>query len=158
MEFLCSAIEILASFTEGVLILSTIIIASGPKYGKVKMRWLTFFCAVLTTGYLIVMNAWSAFSFITPIGGILFYIFFAGRWLSKGKLALRAASCILAFFVIQSVDYIVFIGMALLQGSPRELFDEFMHPDFLRVSYLFVDKGLDIVIYCQTGRMCPAGV
>lgn len=93
------------------------------------------------------MNAWSAFSFITPIGGILFYIFFAGRWLSKGKLALRAASCILAFFVIQSVDYIVFIGMALLQGSPRELFDEFMRPDFLRVSYLFVDKGLDIVIY-----------
>ena len=95
MELLCSAIEILASFTEGILILSTIITAAGPKYGKVKTYWLTFFCAVLTTGYLIVMNAWSGFSFITPIGGILFYIF---CW----KVALEGKACVANYFLRSS--------------------------------------------------------
>lgn len=147
MELLCSAIEILASFTEGILILSTIITAAGPKYGKVKTYWLTFFCAVLTTGYLIVMNAWSGFSFITPIGGILFYIFFAGKWLSKGKLALRTISCVLAFFVVQTIDYILIIGEALLYGNPQNFFYHCLQPGWPRIGYLFLDKGCDIVLF-----------
>lgn len=147
MEFLCSVVEILASFIEGVLTLSAVITASGPKYNKRRTWFFTLVCAAFSTVYLVMMNAWSAFSFITPIGGMAFSILVAGKWLSNGKFALRAASCILAFFVIQSVDYIVYIGMAILQGSPRELFYKFMFPGALRVYYLSVDKGLDLILY-----------
>ena len=147
MELLCSCTEILASFVESALILSTIIAASNPKYSSNKTAGITTLCAVLLTLYLMFMNGLSVFSFLTPIGTMLFSIFIVGKLISDGKVLLRATSCVLALFVIQSIDYILIIGLTLLQGSPRELFYDYLEPGVMRIIYLIVDKSSDITLY-----------
>ena len=89
MEMVCSVIEILASFTESVLILSTVIHASGPKLDKRRTRWSIILSAVLLSLYLYIMNTITAFSFLTPIGTILLATFVIGFLLSTGKARLR---------------------------------------------------------------------
>ena len=148
MELLCSCAEIIASFVESVLILSTIIAASSPKYPIKKSVLLTVLCATLSTLYLMFMNALSAFSFLTPIGTMLFSIFIVGKLISDGNILLRSTSCVLALFVIQSIDYILRIGLTLLHGSPRELFYGYLEPGLMRIIYLTVDKSSDIILYC----------
>lgn len=147
MELLCSCAEITASFVESVLILSTMIVASGSKYPTRKIVRFTAFFAALSTLYLMFMNSLSAFSFLTPIGTMLFSIFIVGKIVSDGKVLLRATSCVLALFVIQSIDYILIIGVTFPLGNPRELFYNFLEPGIIRIIYLVIDKVCDILLY-----------
>lgn len=147
MELLCSSIEVLASFVESVLILSTITAVSGSRFSRRRTFQITFLFAALSTCYLICMNEWSPFSFLTPIGTMLLSIFIEGKILSKGKTVLRSCSCILALFVIQSIDYILIIGMTLLHGNPRDLFYGYLKPGMIRVIYLTLDKICDVILY-----------
>ena len=147
MELLCSCAEILASFVESILILSTMIVASGSKYSTRKIVQFTAFFAALSTLYLMFMNSLSAFSFLTPIGTMLFSIFIVGKIVSDGKVLLRATSCVLALFVIQSIDYILIIGVTFPLGNPRELFYNFLEPGIIRIIYLVIDKVCDILLY-----------
>lgn len=93
------------------------------------------------------MNSLSAFSFFTPIGTMLFSIFIVGKLVSNGNVLLRATSCVLALFVIQSIDYILIIGVTFPLGNPRELFFDFLEPGLIRIIFLVVDKVCDILLY-----------
>lgn len=147
MDIACAIVEILASFIECLLIPGAMVAACGARYGKRKTLCLLLLTACIYTLYVAFMNSWKSFSFITPIGGMLLSIA-AGKFLSAGSVMMRSLSCILAMFVIQSVDYITFIGMGLLQGDPREIFYTSMLPGAARVCFLVVDKGCDIILFC----------
>lgn len=60
---------------------------------------------------------------------------------------LRATACVTVYFVIQSIDYILFIGMGLLHGTPNEMFSTFMSPGPLRSIYLLLNKATDIIVF-----------
>ncbi len=146
MDIACATAEILASFIECLLIPGAMVAACGPRYGRRKTLCLWLLTACIYTLYVAFMNSWRSFSFLTPIGGMLLSIA-AGKFLSAGSLKMRSLSCILAMFVIQSVDYLTFIGMGLLQGDPREIFYTSLLPGAARIGYLAVDKGCDIILF-----------
>jgi len=148
MDFLYGTVEILASFIECLLIPSTVIAACGTKHDKKKNLCILLTFAFIYTFYVALMNSWTSFSFITPIVGILMTIIVTGKALSNGSIIQRSVFCIIALFVIQSVDYIIYISIALLHGSPRDLFFASLEPGVSRICYLTLDKGCDIALFC----------
>mgnify|MGYP000187632221 CR=1 FL=1 len=84
------------------------------------------------------LNRIEMFSFITPILGMLIVLLIS-RFLSSGALLLRATACVTVYFVIQSIDYILFIGMGLLHGTPNEMFSTIYVSGSFK-EYLFIIK------------------
>ena len=127
--------EILASFAESLLIVGTVVNASGRRYSWKKSVWLIFLCAAVLTAYVACMDARPAYALLTQVGYMLLVILGAGGLLSTGKFVLRTASCVLALFVTRSIDYMLLIALTLFHGSPQAFFYLYLHPRASRVNY-----------------------
>lgn len=148
MERWYAAAEILASFAGSLLILSTVINASGPKYSWKKSAGFIFLSAVFITAYVTFMDARPAFAFLTPIGYLLLVIFGAGKLFSNGKFVLRTAACVLALFVTRAINCMLIIALTLFHGSPQEFFDLYLQPGGPRLYYLLLNNLYALLLYC----------
>ncbi len=146
MEIFYKLIEVAVTLIEDTIIISSVVAISGRRYA-IKKHVLGVWVSVVAMSLAVSgLNRIEMFSFITPIFGMLIVLLIS-RLLSSGSLLLRATACVTTFFVIQSIDYILFIGMGLLHGNPNETFATFMSPGTLRNLYLFLNKVTDIVVF-----------
>ncbi len=147
MNLLYMMIEVLASTTETLLILNTGIHVSEPIYSMKEKGKSVCLCTAIITTYITCINTWFPFSFLTPIGSIIFSAFAIKKVLSNGKWLPCFTVCVLAMFVIQSIDYILVTGYGLLLGNPRKAFYDILVPGKTRMAYLLVDKSCDALLY-----------
>ncbi len=140
--------EILASFAESLLIVGTVVNASGRRYSWKKSVWLIFLCAAVLTAYVACMDARPAYALLTQAGYMLLVILGAGGLLSTGKFVLRTASCVLALFVTRSIDYMLLIALTLFHGSPQAFFYLYLQPGASRVYYLLLNNLYALLVYC----------
>ena len=137
MEIFYKLIEVTVTLIEDAIIISSVVAISGRRYA-IKKHILCVLAAVAAMSLAVSgLNRIEMFSFITPILGMLIVLLIS-RFLSSGALLLRATACVTVYFVIQSIDYILFIGMGLLHGTPNEMFSTFMSPGPLRSIYLLL--------------------
>lgn len=146
MEIFYKLIEVTVTLIEDAIIISSVVAISGRRYA-IKKHILCVLAAVAAMSLAVSgLNRIEMFSFITPILGMLIVLLIS-RFLSSGALLLRATACVTVYFVIQSIDYILFIGMGLLHGTPNEMFSTFMSPGPLRSIYLLLNKATDIIVF-----------
>lgn len=88
-----------ATYIECFVLLAAIAQISGKKLAGIKH--ILLLCLFSLTDCILVatLNSIQSFSFLTPIASILF-CFFVSAGFSTGKVALRAAACIMTVFVI----------------------------------------------------------
>lgn len=136
-----------ATYIECFVLLAAIAQISGKKLAGIKH--ILLLCLFSLTDCILVatLNSIQSFSFLTPIASILF-CFFVSAGFSTGKVALRAAACIMTVFVILAIGYIWMIFVCIFHGGRFEdAFLDFMTPGPLRCLYLVLDKSTDIAIY-----------
>lgn len=150
-----SFIELAATLTEAYVIIASVTTISGRKHTGKMYFALVFLFSLLQTIFVSYINRISAFSFFTPIAAILFITLLASAILSNGRLLLRATACITTVFVIQIVDYILFIGMGLFYGNPDQTFSVLMTSGMPRSAYLIIDKSADVLLFISLRKMLP---
>lgn len=126
MTILSRFVEIAATFTESILILSAITIASGKKFTGWKKNILLIAFSVCSTTLVRFLNALDTFSYITPIISMAFFIFISSKAMSTGTLLTRSITCILSLLLIQCIDYIVVIIFALTTSASNTFFTAFV--------------------------------
>ena len=108
MEIFYKLIEVAVTLIEDTIIISSVVAISGRRYA-IKKHVLGVWVSVVAMSLAVSgLNRIEMFSFITPIFGMLIVLLIS-RLLSSGSLLLRATACVTTFFVIQSIDYILFI-------------------------------------------------
>lgn len=156
MTILSRFVEIAATFTESILILSAITIASGKKFTGWKKNILLIAFSVCSTTLIRFLNALDTFSYITPIISMAFFIFISSKAMSTGTLLTRSITCILSLLLIQCIDYIVVIIFALTTSASNTFFTAFVSSQGVkRVIFLTIDKLIDIVFYFLLRRWLP---
>ena len=108
-----------ATYIECFVLLAAIAQISGKKLAGIKH--ILLLCLFSLTDCILVatLNSIQSFSFLTPIASILF-CFFVSAGFSTGKVALRAAACIMTVFVILAIGYIWMIFVCILHGGRFE--------------------------------------
>ena len=101
-----------ATYIECFVLLAAIAQISGKKLAGIKH--ILLLCLFSLTDCILVatLNSIQSFSFLTPIASILF-CFFVSAGFSTGKVALRAAACIMTVFVILAIGYIWMIFVCI---------------------------------------------
>lgn len=145
-------IEWTATFVESVVIIAAVGTISGPKHwGRVHAA-LTVLSAVLLTVLTSLLNAVSAFSFLTPVIAAAFIVLVLSRMLTEGTILLRSIACIFSYFVVLTVDYIIFVIFGLIFELAGSAFFVLMTPSKLRTFFLIIDKSVDVLLLVLTDR------
>ena len=112
-------VEILASWIENLLILSTIAEISERKQKGKKFVFRILGLGVVLTVLVSALNAVSPFSFLTVFLGAVVLVS-VSKLLTSGGILIRSVSCILDLFFLHSLDYITGFTCALLiEGVPN---------------------------------------
>lgn len=148
MDILSHIVEVGATFTECVLVLSVITEASGRRFSAWKNLFLLIVFSLYSTALVTILNCFKSFSYITPVISMVFLIFVTSKILSSGSLLIRSSSCILAMLMIQCIDYIVLVVFGHLTGTSDNFFTLFVTTVGVnRTLFITIDKLIDIVIY-----------
>ena len=107
MDKVYPLIEMGATYIENLIILMAVITISGQKFKGMRYALFLAFFSLISSVIVIGMNEISVFSFLTPILTMAFVIFVASKIASTGSLIVRITACMLAFLVIQTIDYIL---------------------------------------------------
>lgn len=84
-----------------------------------------------------------------------FTILILSHILSSGSLLIRAMACIIAFFVILTLDYILFVLYGVLLGWSDNTFPILIASGAPRAVFLIVDKSANILLYLFARRYLP---
>ena len=148
MLILSRIVELFATFTECVVILSVITASSTRRIPGRKGLFLLIAFSLCSTILVTILNFIDEFSYITPLVSMTFIIFVTSKILSTGTLLIRSCSCLLSMLTIQCIDYIVLILCGHLAGNPENFFDIFVSaPGKSRIIFLIIDKSIDILLY-----------
>ena len=148
-------LEWAATLVENLIILCTIITTSGRRQQQSRQHFiiaLSVACLTILVGFI---NSISAFSFLTPVLTMCIIVFILARILSTGSLLIRATAGIITYFVILTIDYILFALFASFLGWPENTFDILIAPGVLRALYLIMDKFMDILFYFLARQLLP---
>ena len=149
MNTLFLFLELFATLVEGYVFIAATTLMSGMKYPKIKSRLLISGIACLYTIITTCMNQWKAFSFFTLLVGYVFIVL-TTRFISTGKLLLRCTTCILVYFVFNTLDYILGYGSAMIIGHSIDIqqgFNIIMQPNLTRAIYILINKLLQIGVF-----------
>ena len=156
MNILSWVTEIVATFTECILILSAIITSSGKKYNGLKNIILLIIFSFSSTALVNALNIINTFSYITPVISMAFTIFITSKIISTGCLVTRGITCILSLLLIQCIDYIVVIIFAHITSDRDTFFIIFVSSHGInRITFLIIDKLIDIALYFLLRKWLP---
>lgn len=145
-----------ATYIENVVILAAVTRASGVKRAAKVHIPLLFLFSVCTTILVAILNGMQTFSYLTPLLSMAFVIFISSRILSRGSLLTRSIAAILSYLMIQCLDYIVVILLGHCLGKTDDFFTVFVSTSGMhRLTFLAVDKSLDVVLYLLLSRHLP---
>lgn len=149
MDVSICLVEVVATYVENSVILASVICSSGNKYTGKKHLFLLILFSVFTTLIVGVMNRIHAFSYVTPLVSMAFVIFVSSRLMSNGQLVLRSTSAVLAYLIIQSIDYIIVIILGHITGKYEDFFNVFVTAEGVnRTAFLIIDKSVDFILFC----------
>ena len=128
-------VDWVATYIECFLCISVVVYVSGRKLERHK-HFLALVLCIFGNFFLVAfVNSIQSFSFITPLLSIV-YLLCVSYFLARGKLILRAASCIMVLFVILAIGYIWMVFVCFLYGGNFEnAFWNFMKQGPLRCLY-----------------------
>lgn len=147
MDKVYPLIEMGATYIENLIILMAVITISGQKFKGMRHVLFPAFFSLISSVIVIGMNEISVFSFLTPMITMSFVIFVASKIASTGSLVVRITACMLAFLVIQTIDYILVVLVGFVYGVPHDMFVEFTTIGPKRSVYLLIDKLTDVLLY-----------
>lgn len=148
MNILSQLVEICATFTECVLVLSAIMATSKKRYKGWKNNILLIAFSVCSTTLISILNSLDIFFYITPIISMVFIIFVSSKIMSTAHLFTRSITCILSLLLIQCIDYIVVIIFSHTISDSGSFFTVFVSSQSInRILYLSIDKLIDVVFY-----------
>lgn len=147
MDKVYPLIEMGATYIENLIILMAVITISGQKFKGMRYALFLAFFSLISSVIVIGMNEISVFSFLTPILTIAFVIFVTSKIASTGSLIVRITACMLAFLVVQTIDYILVVLVGFVYGVPHDMFTEFTTVGPKRSLYLLIDKLTDVLLY-----------
>ncbi len=148
-------VEWSATFVECFVILCTIVSILGKRQTRVPYHLALILATAVLAGLIIVMNAALPFSFLTPIVAMCFVSLVLSKILSGGSLLTRSVACIMTYFVILTVDYILFALLALCLGWSEAAFSIIMAPGNVRTGFLFLDKAADVGLFLCVRSLLP---
>ena len=156
MLILSRIVELFATFTECVVILSVITASSTRRIPGRKGLFLLIAFSLCSTILVTILNFLDEFSYITPLVSMTFIIFVTSKILSTGSLLTRSITCILSLLLIQSIDYIVVIIFAHTISATSTFFTIFVTSQGInRIAFLIIDKLIDIGFYFILRRWLP---
>lgn len=93
--------------------------------------------------------------FFTPIIAMCFIILVLSRFFSTGSLLIRSTTCLMVYFVIVTIGYILCAIFGLLYGWSEETVSIILTPGIPRAVFLVMDKTIDILIYFLVRGFLP---
>ncbi len=147
-------LEWTATFVEDLIILCTITAVSGRRQ-KSQHYLLIILSAVCLTGLINFLNSISTFSFLTPVISMCFSALVLSRVTSAGPLLLRGTACIMVYFVVLTIDYIVFALFGVLLGWSENTFPILTAPGMPRAMLIVITKSMDVQLYFLIRRFLP---
>ena len=118
-------VELVATFTECLLVLITTISVSKKRFNTSLNLLLIIIFSLISMTIVDLLNQWREFSYITPLAAMISIIFIGSWVLSTGSILIRSSSCILAYLIIQCIDYIIIVLCGHLIGNPANFFAGF---------------------------------
>lgn len=140
------------SLMECWLILSTVTAVAGKRYQGVRHYFALALSAICLTVLISIMNHISTFSFFTPIVAMAFIILILSHILSAGSLLICCTACIMAYFVVVTIDYILCPLFGLLYGWSEEAFSILITPGTPRAILLITAKLANLLTYLFSYR------
>ena len=147
-------IEILATFIEAILLLSSGIFISDKCRTRKQNAIMLVSAAVMYTLLISILNTRNLFSFLTIVIGLTFSILVI-KWISGKNLRLSFLSCMLSFFFMAVIDYALIYLMSILYSKSMEITAGFIlmtEPSHMRWIYLFIDKLLQAAMFVCFGK------
>lgn len=148
-------VEWIATLVECFVILCAIVSISGKRQTRIPYGLALILATAALSGLIIVMNAVLPFSFLTPIAAMCFVSLILSRILSGGPLLTRSVACVMTYFVILTIDYIIFAQLALFLGWSEAAFSIIMTPGNVRTGFLFLDKAADVGLFLCVRNLLP---
>ena len=142
-------IEMATTAIESLLSLGSIAAIAGKRYKGKTYGWLLFLFTIIMVCFVSLLNAFSAFSFLTILSGIV-YLVFVTKFLTNGRLLLRLTACIITYFFLHSMDYIIGFASAMFIGNSSSVyqgFDVLMHQPNTRLIYTLINKSLQTLLF-----------
>jgi hypothetical protein len=149
MNLFYQLLELFATFTEGLLVLSVSSSMSGKKYKTKTHNIFILLFSVIYTVLITYMNTLQIFSFATITVAVL-YSFAVLFIISSGKLLLKASATMLTFFFIHSLDYTLSYSLIMIMGKTfilSEGVELILNYGIPRVIFLLLVKSLQIVVF-----------
>ena len=112
MQELLWTAEEFATIIESAVALAFVVTISGNKYHRLKHFLYILIFSFMLSLLITALNFITLFSYITPIIAMSFIVFFSSKALSTGTLLVRSYACLLAYILIQTLDYIIVVIMS----------------------------------------------
>lgn len=142
-------IELLATFLEGIIVLSVATALSEKKYKGKRYFILIFVFSVIHTVIISSLNYWQSFSFLTAVVALL-YTFAVTKFTSSGKILLRSTATIISWFFMFATDYILGNILIMIIGRSFDISNGIsliMSPGVFRLIFLASDKFLQALFF-----------
>lgn len=141
-------IELFATFTESVIVLSAASSIAQKRYEGKKRVFLILLFSVIETIIVTVLNKLEAFSFVTIGVGLIFTVLVL-TILSSGNILLKITSTVLTWLGMFAVDYIIMYSFLMIVGNSLDITNGLS---------LFMTAGIPRLIYLVTDKILQAGI
>lgn len=142
-------LEIAATALESVLCLSAVAEMAGKRYHGRKHLSVLFGLVAGMTAVITFFNAEALFSFVTVAVGFLFIVL-TTKFLSRGDWLIRATACMITFFFLHTIDYIIGFSTALFQADSPSIYqgyDAIMYDPTTRGIFTLINKSFQTVLF-----------
>ncbi len=155
MDILCTGLELLATFVEGIIAISVSSNLAIVKFKKKKQLLFSFLFAVIYTVFITFLNKWQSFSFVTLLSALLL-TFAATKLLSKGKVLLCSVSSMITWFFMTATDFLFTYSYIMIIGGSVDIYkgiSMILAPGIPRIFLLITVKGLQFFIFSISHKM-----
>lgn len=157
MNWISFCMETLTTIIESLVILLSVSRMAGQELKGKKPILFIFLGTGLLSIFVIIMNRWSVFSFLTPLISMLFVIIYI-KLFSHKTVLLLAASTVITYLVMNAIDYVIFFLFGIVSESPvtdARTFYLLMSPGAIRYCFLVTNKGIEILFLLCLYRFLP---
>lgn len=151
MNWLNPTIEVIATITEMAVIFSAISMLSddGNPVKRNVAFWRFGGSILFLTLTISILNRFQIFSFLTILISV-FLTLILSKIITKQPFIICGLITIICYLAVHAVDYIVLFALGTIVEAPVQdyfSFSSLMNPGPIRICYLLIDKGVDVLLY-----------
>ena len=154
-----------ATLTETTVIFSAVskISDNDRLVKRISPFCLVAFSALLLSVLVSILNRFQIFSFITILIS-MFLTLILSKAITKQPFVICGLITIVCYLAVHAIDYIVLFALGTVVEAPVQdyfSFSSLMNPGAVRICYLLIDKGVDVLLYLllrkQIGKLKSLG-